>query len=87
MLNDHLAIRVWNARKQVPYGRISLLVNLFLTLRYRLRHAKVGFNDDMLVIPKRLPSLLNDCLAYMMTHAVDMIAQRLAQVGITRLEV
>jgi len=39
VLDDHLTIGVRNSRKQVPYSRVSLLVNVLLPLGDGLGHA------------------------------------------------
>jgi hypothetical protein len=77
VLDDHLAIRVRNAREQIPYRRVSLFVNVLLLLWNGLGKVKIYANAFELVAPESCACLLHDGLANVMANSVQLGAESL----------
>ena len=77
VLDDHLAIRVRNAREQIPYRRVSLFVNVLLLLWNGLGKASICASALELVAPKSCACLLHDGLANVMADSVQLGAESL----------
>lgn len=86
MLNDHLAVGVRNAGKQIPYGSVSLLVNVLLPLRNGFRLARNRGKTGVRVIPQRCACLLYNGLPDVVTGAVEMKTEALGKVTVGRLD-
>jgi len=85
VVNNRLSISVRYSRKEIPYSRVGLLVDVFLLLRNGLRLAWLRLGITIWVVPKRLTGLVDNRLPNVVASPVEVQAEILGEDTIRRL--